>query len=525
MNKSDLKKLSPDQWIDYILKMQKLLLANNITPPTPPVATHVTSVKKLINDYENNIINPPVEFQDRPIPPPRTKKLLRHSKNTLIQPPIEFRDRPTPAPRIKQSPMATSSIKITPMKKALQGYALSFQISIADHTNPIRELFYTRKAIEGHLINLLASMKGFKLMESLKITFTRKIGDKIFFQQAYFFSRAFIILNNLDVKNSLRFMRNIIIEKINNYVDRGSGGTVHSVDDHYINIVKYQPVGGSSYIPLPKELQNSKKGLINMKNYDNQCFRWCHIRHLNPQEKYPQRIKKVDKDYVDHLDYSGIEFPVTTKHYNKIETQNNVRINVFGYENKKPYPVYVSKEKYENCMNLLLIRDNEKNHYVLIKDFNRFMYNQTKHKSKKHFCLFCLQNFTSEEILNNHKENCIEINGTQAIKMPDKSNNILKFHNFHRQLPVPFVIYADFEALTEKISGCQPSTEKSFTQAYQKHTDCGYGYKVVCCYDNQYTKPIKIYRGPKAVYKFMEAMLKEVAYCRDVIKKHFNKPL
>ena len=246
---------------------------------------------------------------------------------------------------------------------------------------------------------------------------------------------------------------------------------------------------------------------------------------LNPQEKYPQRIKKVDKAYVENLDYSGIEFPVEVKQCNKLEKQNSIRINVFSYENKKPFPVYVSKEKYENCLNLLLITDDEKTHYVLIKDFNRFMYNQTKHKSKKHFCMFCLQHFTSEKILNNHKENCIEINGTQAIKMPDKSNNILKFNNFHKQLPVPFVIYADFEALTEKVSGCKPNTEKSFTQEYQKHTDCGYGYKVVCCYDDKYTKPIKIYRKPKAVYKCMEAMLKEIGYCRYVIKKYFNKPL
>ena len=245
---------------------------------------------------------------------------------------------------------------------------------------------------------------------------------------------------------------------------------------------------------------------------------------LNPQEKYPQRIKKVDQAYVENLDYSGIEFPVEVKQCNKLDKQNSIRINVFSYENKKPFPVYVSKEKYENCLNLLLITDDEKTHYVLIKDFNRFMYNQTKHKSKKHFCMFCLQHFTSEKILNNHKENCIEINGTQAIKMPDKSNNIRKFNNFHKQLPVPFVIYADFEALTEKVSGCKPNTEKSFTQAYQKHTDCGYGYKVVCCYGDKYTKPIKIYRKPKAVYKFMEAMLKEIGYCKYVIKKYFNKP-
>ena len=102
---------------------------------------------------------------------------------------------------------------------------------------------------------------------------------------------------------------------------------------------------------------------------------------------------------------------------------------------------------------------------------------------------------------------------------------LLKFNNFHKQQPVPFVIYADFEAITEKISGCQPNNNKSYTEAYQKHTDCGYGYKVVCCYDDKYSKPITIYRGEKAVYKFMEAMLEEVKYCKKVMKKEFNKPL
>ena len=98
--------------------------------------------------------------------------------------------------------------------------------------------------------------------------------------------------------------------------------------------------------------------------------------------------------------------------------------------------------------------------------------------------------------------------------MPTKDNNILKFNGFHKKLPVPFVIYADFEAITEKIHGCQPHNDKSFTEAYQNHRDCGYGYKVVCCYDDKYTKEEEIYRGEKAVYNFMEAMLKEVKYCK-----------
>ena len=66
---------------------------------------------------------------------------------------------------------------------------------------------------------------------------------------------------------------------------------------------------------------------------------------------------------------------------------------------------------------------------------------------------------------------------------------------------------------------------RSYTEAYQTHEDCGYGYKVVCCYDDKYSKHTRIYRGENAVYKFMEKMLEEVEYCKAVIKKRFNKPL
>ena len=68
---------------------------------------------------------------------------------------------------------------------------------------------------------------------------------------------------------------------------------------------------------------------------------------MNPQEKYPQIIKKTDKTFISELDYSGIEFPVGVKQYNKIEKQNAININVFGYEERQPFPIYVSKEKFE----------------------------------------------------------------------------------------------------------------------------------------------------------------------------------
>ena len=112
-----------------------------------------------------------------------------------------------------------------------------------------------------------------------------------------------------------------------------------------------------------------------------------------------------------------------------------------------------------------------------------------------------------------------------SYKYAKKVEDILKFNNFHKQLPVPFVICADFNAITKKVQGCRPSDNKSYTEAYRNHEDCGYGYKVVCCYKDKYSKPIQRYRGENAVYKFREKMLEEVQYCKGTVKERFNKPL
>ena len=75
----------------------------------------------------------------------------------------------------------------------------------------------------------------------------------------------------------------------------------------------------------------------------------------------------------------------------KIEKKNNICINMFCYENNLVYPIHISDEKFENCMDLLMITDDNKFHYVYIKYFNRFICNKTKNKNKKHFCKYCLQ--------------------------------------------------------------------------------------------------------------------------------------
>ena len=131
--------------------------------------------------------------------------------------------------------------------------------------------------------------------------------------------------------------------------------------------------------------------------------------------------------------------------------------------------------------------------------------------------MYCLQCFSLARVLEEHMKDCLIINGTHG--------SILEFTDYHKGLPAPFVIYADFEAINEKVLSCQSDPHQSYTQTYQKHTDCGYAYKVVCHYDDRFTKPVLSYRGPGAVRKFLEKIMGEVHWCNMISRDHFNKLL
>ena len=144
-------------------------------------------------------------------------------------------------------------------------------------------------------------MKGFKFIETPEVMFEKdtvdsKTGKRVSIYKTTFFNgKAKTITKVDDIEPELNMSRQEILNTIDKWVSEGSGWVIDSINNHYINVTLYRPLHGSSYIELPIELQNSAKGLINMKNKDDECFRWCHVRHLNPQKIDPQRIKKEDK--------------------------------------------------------------------------------------------------------------------------------------------------------------------------------------------------------------------------------------
>ena len=118
------------------------------------------------------------------------------------------------------------------------------------------------------------------------------------------------------------------------------------------------------------------------------------------------------------------------------------------------------------------------------------MFHKTKNKNKKWFGKSYLQSFGSEKIQIKHREDCLNINGVQSVKVEE---GIIKFEDNFKQLPAPFKIYADFECNFKNIE----TYEGTCTKKYHDHIPCSFAYKIICV-DDRFRKPIVIYRGKNA---------------------------
>ena len=137
-----------------------------------------------------------------------------------------------------------------------------------------------------------------------------------------------------------------IAEVLANFQRSGSDWVFQSVGRLEIHFANWKPIGGSTFIPLPAKIKN-KRAVINLKNEDNQCLKWCVVRALNPVDKNPNRITKELIEQAESLNWSGLKFPVGLKQIKIFEKNNpQISINVFGYEGEV-CPMKISKIKKE----------------------------------------------------------------------------------------------------------------------------------------------------------------------------------
>ena len=270
-------------------------------------------------------------------------------------------------------------------------------------------------------------------------------------------------LQKSEIKGSLNQAFPRIQETLEKWSQRGSGWVVDQVLTLWLDIARYQPLRVGSYIPLPAAVRH-KKAVVNVKNKkDDHCLQWALRSALFPACDNVDRPSKYPTN--DGLSFEGINAPTPISQILRVERQNNLAINVFGWD-KGVIVHHISKQPEDMPkVNVLLIEKDSKFHYAWIKDLNRLLYDQSKHKECKHYCFQCLHGYTREDLLAAHKPECRGISQTAVrVEMPEEGKNKLAFKNHHKQLPAPYIIYADFEALTAKVEGPELDLTKSNTQ-------------------------------------------------------------
>src|SRR5688572_5813510 len=198
-------------------------------------------------------------------------------------------------------------------------------------------------AVKPQVVSLLTKNRGVKVQFNLMCGMKKvdmKSGEEVE-AEPNFKSKTEIILEATDVGEIYSSAVDKIKESMASYQMQGSNWRFKSVVKLDIDTVEYKPLKGSSYIPLPEYLAN-KKAIINLKNHDDECFKWCITRALNPTEDNPHRITRDLKEQSEKLDWSGIHFPVAADAniIGKFERNNSVSVNVFGYETDL-YPLYI----------------------------------------------------------------------------------------------------------------------------------------------------------------------------------------
>ena len=421
----------------------------------------------------------------------------------VLQAPVQQAAQPAQQPAVQQAALNQAARNVT------------------FHPNHQDDILQSMNELEHDVTNMLIRERelhqGIKWYMALTVKYFKvdADGEQLTSEQVFRSSTAAAV-NDHDIIEQLAEAMQEVYKHSQEFQAEGSGWTLDQVLSLAVHTVAYQPLMGNSYMELP-EFIKKKRAVLNIENKDNKCILWSILAHMHPMEWYdnPKRVSKY-RPYEHEINMAGVSYPTPIQDVRKVENQNDLSINVFGYDPEDGvYPLYITKEIKYSHVNLLLIRNEEKSHYCLIRNFSRLMSHRTNNQHKHHFCYNCLHPFYKRDTLEKHTPLCHR-QQPQKIVFPEEDKTV-KFKNIQKQLRIPFVIYADFECYTEKIAGPVNNPNASNTTAYQHHKPSGFSYMVVSAKDDCTQAPV-VYRGPNVIGTFFDNIIEEEYRIKDILK-------
>ena len=339
----------------------------------------------------------------------------------------------------------------------------------------------TLPKLEVHLKQVLKEKKGVKwnLMYHCALEMPDKYRTEPLKYDGYFRTpNPLISTYPQQLRRQLNMAMEAVEERMSTFMQAGSGWTLSRNHALVLEMVDYQPLGGSSYIELPKDVYNTK-AVVNVKNKDQECFKWSVLAALHPADHNAERLTHY-QPYKDELNFDGINFPVTIDQISKFEKQNpGISVTVIGIDKPEKkgvvlpsvlFPLRVSDQRKEKHVVLLYWEQNEQYHYAWVKNLNRLLFHTKTHHEQTYFCERCFQGFTRPDLLNKHMEICSHI-PIQAVQVVDEE---IFFKNWGKTEESLFRIYGDFECLLQE---CNEGGDK--TVKVQKHAPCSVAWVLI----------------------------------------------
>ena len=327
--------------------------------------------------------------------------------------------------------------------------------------------------------------------------------------QRYFSSKNRTQLIADDITENLELIKLNVINSFENFIQNGSNWVLDHIESLQVPSAKYTPFTGSSYMELPDKIRK-KEAVLNIKNDDDKCFIYCLLAHMLQVEKRNANRVSEYTPYIHLIKMGSVTCPVAVSQVPTIERLNNLRINVFGLEKTTVFPLYISKREEDECINLLLMKNETNEHYCLIKNLSRLLSGESQHNGECFPCERCLHIFSCEDLLKEHLNYCKDF-CAQHVTVPLQGENMLKYKHINYEHPIPYIIYADFESILIP-SQTQDGTN---TKKIMRHEACGYAYIIIGPNGKTY-RPIQVYRGADAATHFVGKILKEM---RDLTPK------
>ena len=376
---------------------------------------------------------------------------------------------------------------------------------------------YKNRIRDALFLSLKKSPQKFYI--AVKVRFFKKDKDGHKSEDSTFFHGAMhTVLRKEDFEEAYQTSLQKIWKSFDIYIRNGSGWILERVEKIFLNTYNYHPTGISSYIPTPKAIA-TKKAVVNVQNEHNKkCFEYSVLAALYHDDikHNVQRPSQYDK-YLGKV-LKGCKEPMTIDDIPHFETLNGISIAVYRikHDGETVFPLYMTKRRKQDPINLLLIEGDEHSHFAWIKDFNKLC----RHPNEKHakvFCPYCCYGFrknrNGKNNLAEHKIHC-RPHGAQRTKFLPKGENFVQFNDFEKMQELPFCIYADFETINKKVEGTNSAIDydenlepvNSGTELKTNHQVSGFTFHTVSPHFPQHTVT---YRNSDAGEVFLEKIHEE----------------